>query len=246
MDSSKLDSNKSNVNDLEHIKKNSIAYSYMVMPRYGLNLHELFALRKGRFSTESICSLGVQLLNILEQIHRAGHVFNDLKLDNLLLDFNSDVSILQTTAENIFENHNVTLIDFGFATTYLNEQTGEHIEKGQLDAFRGNTAFASLNQMKFFSTSRRDDLISLFYFLTYLLKEGNLPGVDLNDQSADVNDQFKRIFEAKKNQSSKDLCFGNSKDLYKYKKEVFSYRFVDTPNYESLRNIILKMLYKEQ
>ena len=125
----------------------------------------------------------------MEQIHRAGFVFNDLKLDNILLDFNSDEDVLQTTEENIFESHNVTMIDFGFATQYLDEDTEQHIKKKRVDAFRGNVAFASLNQMKFHSTSRRDDLISLFYFLVYLLKQGSLPGIDLNENT-DVNEFY--------------------------------------------------------
>ena len=34
----------------------------------------------------------------------------------------------------------------------------------------------SLNQMKFHTTSRRDDLISLFYLLIFMLKGGEMPG----------------------------------------------------------------------
>lgn len=39
-------------------------------------------------------------------------------------------------------------------------------------SFRGNLSFASVNALSMKTTSRRDDLISLFYFLAYLsLKE---------------------------------------------------------------------------
>lgn len=106
--------------------------------------------------------------------------------------------------------------------------------------------FASLNQMKFYTTSRRDDLISLFYFMVFLLKESNMPGIDLSDDYEDPNKEFEKLYSAKHEYSSKDLCFGNSKDLYKFKKEVFSYRFADIPDYENLRNILKKLLHKEQ
>ena len=56
------------------------------MPRYGITLHELFEARECNLPTEAIYSLGIQLLNIMEQIHSNGYIFNDLKLDNLLLD----------------------------------------------------------------------------------------------------------------------------------------------------------------
>lgn len=55
--------------------------------------------------------------------------------------------------------------------------------------FRGNLEMASLNQLKFYTTSRRDDLISLFYLLVYMLKEGNLPGI--SDITGDIAQDFK-------------------------------------------------------
>ena len=139
------------------------------MARYGQNLEQLFFLRKGIFTTESIFSLGLQLIYILEQVHAAGLTYNDLKLDNILLDYGTDVEELSKTQENIFESNNITLIDFGFATEYHDGATQKHMKKQYVDAFRGNLLFSSLNQLKFYSTSRRDDLISLFYFLAYLV-----------------------------------------------------------------------------
>jgi len=55
------------------------------MPRMHMNLQTFFDKRK-EFSDKSIYSLGIQLLNIFEQIHEAGFVYNDLKLDNLMID----------------------------------------------------------------------------------------------------------------------------------------------------------------
>ena len=40
--------------------------SFMVMPRYGIDLHKLFMLRKCKFTPEQIYSLGIQLVNALE------------------------------------------------------------------------------------------------------------------------------------------------------------------------------------
>ena len=71
--------------DLENEK----VLSYVIMPRYGCSLESLFLNR--RFNKDSIYSLGIQMLNIFEQIHSAGYVYNDLKLDNLLFDFGVDL-----------------------------------------------------------------------------------------------------------------------------------------------------------
>ena len=75
--------------------------------------------RKMGFSKEQVYSFGIQLINILEKIHRAGFVYNDLKLDNLLLDPDINEEYLFTTEDNIFETVNINIIDFGFATPYL-------------------------------------------------------------------------------------------------------------------------------
>lgn len=80
---------------LELKDENSKIFAYVVMPRLGKTLDKLFCKRKYRYTKEQICSLGIQLLNILEQAHSAGCVYNDLKLDNLLFDYGADVKDLK-------------------------------------------------------------------------------------------------------------------------------------------------------
>lgn len=235
---------KKESDSLDLTDDNAIIFSYMVMPKYGMTLHDLFQARKGQFSGASIYSLGIQLLNIFEQIHTAGFVFNDLKLDNLLFDIDVDAEKLRTMEENIFDNNNINIIDFGFVCPFLDQETQTHLEKTQLDIFRGNMVFSSLNQLKFHSTSRRDDLIALFYLIVYLFKKGNLPGTTC-DEDTDVNEEFKIIRDAKMNQTTKDVCFGNTKDLAAFKREVFSYRFKDLPNYENLRKLLIQLRDQE-
>ena len=47
------------------------------------------------------------------------------------------------------------------------------------------------------------------------------------------------------NQTTKDVCFGNTKDLAAFKREVFSYRFKDLPNYENLRKLLIQLRDQE-
>lgn len=98
------------------------------------------------FSKESIYGLGVQLLNLLEGVHYSGYIYNDLKLDNILFDLDVDLAEFDSTG-NIFENININMIDFCFATRYLDKFTKEHIQEGVVDVFRGNMVFASANQL---------------------------------------------------------------------------------------------------
>jgi len=222
-----------------------IIMSYLIMPRYGINLESLFQSRNSHFSRESIYSLGIQLLNMLQRVHEAGYVYNDLKLDNLLLDYGKNSQELKESTGDIFKGNQVNMIDFGFATRYVDKKTKEHMNKQEVNTFRGNMVFASLNQLKFHSTSRRDDLISLFYLLVFMIRGGSMPGFEI-DNRVDKNQQFRTIKAAKESQRLKDVCFDNTSELSQFMREVFSYRFKDTPRYEFLRNMLKELIEEEQ
>lgn len=85
------------------------------------------------------------MLDILESIHNAGFVYNDLKLDNLMLDYGLDERILRKTNEDIFDQHKVNIIDFDFATTYVDHKTLKHKTKKKTDVFLGSMIFSSSN-----------------------------------------------------------------------------------------------------
>lgn len=114
----------------------------------------------------------------MEQIHSASFVYNDLNLDNLLLDYGANIV---DQDDNLFDNLNVNLVDMSFVTFYMDQKGQFHVGKKTLDIYRGSMFFSGLNQLKFQTTSRRDDLISLFYLLIYLFDEGELPGITNSD-----------------------------------------------------------------
>ena len=67
----------------------------------------------------------------------------------------------------------VTLIDFGFASSYLNPD-GSHItDDAMKQTFQGSIAYATFDQMNFFQTSRKDDIITAFYILVQQLNNNN-------------------------------------------------------------------------
>jgi serine/threonine protein kinase len=83
-----------------------------------------------------VVSIGVSLLKTLKVIHDAGYIFNDLKPDNILLNY-QEKSL-----------SSLNLVDFGFSTKYL-EKEGDHRKQTILKSFRGKMLFASLNQLDF-------------------------------------------------------------------------------------------------
>lgn len=120
-------------------------------------------------------------------MHEAGYVYNDLKLDNLMLDYSFDP--IADGSVNVFRDNSVNIVDFGFASTYIDKLTGQHLDQVDVDVFEGNMVFSSLNQLSFKSTSRRDDLISLFYLLVSLLHGDKLPVFGI-DKEEPVAEQF--------------------------------------------------------
>lgn len=59
----------------------------------------------------------------------------------------------------------IKLIDFGFATRYIDDKLNKHIEREHHGNFRGTRFYASINNHKGMALSRRDDLESLAYML---------------------------------------------------------------------------------
>lgn len=60
------------------------------MPRLGINLCHYFEHMNNIIPEVSVYSLGIKILTLLKCVHEAGFVFNDLKLDNLMVGY-SDI-----------------------------------------------------------------------------------------------------------------------------------------------------------
>ena len=110
------------------------------------------------------------MLNIIELIHNSGLVHNHLELENILVGLREDaVQKNQLKSENIFENVQFHLVNFGLASKWRETESSDHIEESTLDDFKiGNLIFSSVNQCLGFKSSRRDDCHSLVYLLIYL------------------------------------------------------------------------------
>ena len=80
--------------------------------------------------------------------------------------------------------------------------------------------FSSLNVLEFQTPSRRDDLISLSYLLSYLLNEGHLKDMDF-DKDKDQVETFKYVVKTKKGHTLGDMCYKNAHCLSPFVIKVF-------------------------
>ena len=114
---------------------------FCIMPRYAMSM-DIF-LQSLQLNEASVADLGLALLTQLECIHAAGYIHNDLKLNNMMVGYQSNFPEFFTN-QNIFRDATVHLIDFGCATLFQNKY-GVHYEQKTTDKFRGNMHFASAN-----------------------------------------------------------------------------------------------------
>lgn len=117
------------------------------MPRLGQNLQDYFEHQNSKLPEISIYSLAIKITTLLESLHKCGYVFNDLKLDNLMVEYNDYLPDIKTITEHqdAFEKCTINLVDFGMVTNVFNRQTRQHINQKDVEEFRGNIMFASLN-----------------------------------------------------------------------------------------------------
>ena len=61
-------------------------------------------------------------------IHKAGYLYCDLKLENILINLNdklpSQPHLIEDPMRDLFDGISLNLIDFGLASTYIDPMTG--------------------------------------------------------------------------------------------------------------------------
>lgn len=121
-------------------------------------------------------------------MHQSGFVYNSLGMGSVVINYDEQ------------QKMHVSLSNFSNCSK-LYEKNGDHIKfkAGSMPVFERELPFASLNQMELSNTSRKDDLVSLCYLLTYILNNGHMPfkkeyGVVSNDEASKIGVDFKTLF----------------------------------------------------
>ena len=140
-------------------------YNYMVIERLGETIESLREKCGGKLKLQTVLTIGIQLINRLENLHSIGIIHRDLKPENLLMGIEKNRKIIY-------------LIDFGLARYFIDE-TGTHKPMITGKNLTGTIRYASLNVQDGMEPSRRDDLESLGYIFIYCLK-GFLPWQNIN------------------------------------------------------------------
>ncbi len=201
------------------------SYNILVMQLLGRDLEHHFKKRK-KFSVKTVCMLGFQMINILENIHEKHILHRDIKPENFVMGLNHNSKI-------------VYLIDFGLAKKYRSMSTLIQYPLTMKKKFTGTARYASINALKGYEHSRRDELESLGYIFIYFLK-GKLPWQNIKVK--DKEEKFKKILQKKLEISSNELCLGIPKEFEIFLEYVKNLKYDEKPDYNMLKDLLYKVM----
>ena len=210
---------------------NDLNFNILVMELMGKSLEEIFeSLPKKKMSVNCVAKIGIQMIEILEYIHKKHIIHRDIKPDNFVMGRGD-------------KSKYVYLLDFGLAKKYRSSTTLKHYRMTKKKNLTGTARYASINALNGLTQSRRDDLEAVGYVLMYFLR-GKLPWQGLRVKNKE--DRYHKIMEIKQETSPSLLCHGFPKEFKKYVEYTRNLEYEQDPDYEMLKNLFKTVLYNNK
>ena len=208
-----------------HLEKQN----FLVMEYLGPSIEELRIRCGGKLSLKTVLMLANEMLSAIEYIHRKCFLHRDIKPDNFVIGRGKN-------------SKKIYLIDFGLCSKYTTGSQNEHIPFLHGKFLTGTARYASINALKGYEQSRRDDLESLGYVLIYLLK-GTLPWSGIKTPTKDL--KLEAICKMKESIPLSELCANLPPEFEIFLNAVRSLSFTERPLYSYYRNLFRERLIKE-
>ena len=208
-------------------------YNILVEEMLGLTIFQIWNSKefKKEHMLKNISMIALQILDRFEYIHSKNIIHRDIKPNNFIVG--------RKDPKNIY------LIDFGFAQKYRNSHTGKHIKYKFIKIAIGSLRYMSINGIKGYQQSRRDDLESLGYMLIYLTTK-HLPWLYIEDQNIEKYNKIKEITKIKISTLPEILCKGLPVEFTEYIKYCRNLAFEQDPDYNYLKSLFINILIKIQ
>ena len=204
-------------------------YNIMIMQLLGKSLEGLLKLTTNkRFSIKTISLLGYEIVPILKFIHDKHIIHRDIKPDNFAIGYEDPCQIY--------------ILDFGLAKKYRSSKTLKQIPMIKHTRLTGTARYASINALKGFEQSRRDDMESLGYVLAYLIR-GNLPWQGMPAKTKE--EKYAKILNKKLGLSTEKLLKNWPQELVDYIKYCKLLKYEQEPDYEYLLGLFKNILKKK-
>ena len=201
-------------------------FSYMVMDFLGPSLADLFQLMQKKFTLQTVCMCGMQMMCRLEYIHEKGYIHRDIKPENFVTGINDD-------------SNTIYIIDFGLSRRYKDKKTGAHTPYRENRQMIGTVRYASINTQIGIEQSRRDDVEAVGYVLVYLAL-GRLPWQRAGKEKG--KGHLAKVLEKKLITPPEILC----KKLPKQFAFIFQYirklKFEERPDYNMMKCLLADLV----
>ncbi|CAG9331821.1 unnamed protein product [Blepharisma stoltei] len=195
---------------------------YIAMQLLGSSLEDKFQESKQNFGLMAILNIAEQILMRIQALHDKFFIHRDIKPRQFLFSPTPGSSTIY-------------MIDFGLSKCYQNGKTGVHIQYMESRPFIGTANYASINTHIGIQQSRRDDLESYMYMISYFLN-GTLPWI-----SKDHTVSEREIRLAKNRVSVNELFHNGPAEFVLMMAYIKSISFEDKPDYEYLEGLIKRM-----
>lgn len=196
----------------------------MVMELLGKSLED-FKVELKTFSVKTVAMLGIDIINIFRYLHNNDIIHRDIKPDNFAIGYS--------------EKERIYIFDFGLSKRYRSIKTGEHNPMVKENKLTGTARYASINALRGFEQSRRDDLEAMSYMLMYFLRD-KLPWQGLVVKQKE--NRYAKILEKKMSFPLSSLCTGFPRQF----EELISYtralQYEEDPNYDYMVNLMMQVL----
>nr|XP_039249557.1 serine/threonine-protein kinase VRK1-like [Styela clava] len=196
---------------------------FMVMPRYGCDLHNLWLKADKKFSRVTVCQLAIELLNSLQYMHENEYVHADVKGANILVGHK--------------DQNQIYLVDFGLAFRYIVDGKHKPYLEDPRKAHDGTIEYTSRDAHRGVAPSRRSDLEILGYVLLHWVS-GKLPWEDnLNNKNYVRDEKIKHMDNVKQFVLSvyPEAKSKKAVEIEKFLQYVSKMDYEDEPDYSVLK-----------
>ena len=201
-------------------------YNIMIMELLGKSLEGLLkASPEKKLSLKTACLLGIEMLKILKYIHDRHYIHRDIKPDNFAIGYSNPSKLY--------------LLDFGLAVKYRSSKTLEQKLMKKNKKLTGTARYASINALKGYDQSRRDDLESVGYVLAYLLR-GNLPWQGIVVKTKE--EKYAKILYKKQYITPEQLLSGFPSELVSYINYCKLLKYEQEPDYNYLSGLFINII----
>ena len=208
-------------------------YNIMIMQLLGKSLEGILKESDNKtFSLKTICLLAIEIIPILKSIHDKHIIHRDIKPDNFAIGYDDPCQIY--------------ILDFGLAKKYRSSRTLKHNPMIKHARLTGTARYASINALKGYEQSRRDDLESFGYVLAYLIR-GSLPWQGISAKTKE--EKYAKILNKKINIPLEKILKNEPQEFINYIKYTRILKYEQDPDYVFLiglfKNIFSKVLKEE-